>query len=51
MFAEEKRGDLHGGAECVAEVDDDEGDDGEPLLPGEGGHGGGRGVCNGGMVK
>ena len=27
---------LHGGAHSIAEVDDNEGDDSEPLLPGEG---------------
>ena len=36
--------DLHGDTHGVAEVDDDEGDDGEPLLLGEGGHGAGAGV-------
>ena len=48
-------GDLHGGAEGVTEVDYDEGADGEPLLPGEGGHvGGGSAMvqwCNGEMRK
>ena len=28
---------LHGGAHGVEEVDDDEGEDGQPLLPCEGG--------------
>ena len=36
--------DLHGDTHGVAEVDDDEGNDGEPLLLGEGGHGAGAGV-------
>ena len=35
---------LHGDTHGVAEVDDDECDDGEPLLLGEGGHGAGAGV-------
>ena len=35
---------LHGDTHGVAEVDDDEGDDGEPLLLGEGRHGAGAGV-------
>ena len=32
-----KKEDLHGGAHGVEEVDDDEGEDGQPLLPCEGG--------------
>ena len=36
--------DLHGDTHGVAEIDDDEGNDGEPLLLGEGGHGAGAGV-------
>ena len=36
--------DLHRDTHGVAEVDDDEGNDGEPLLLGEGGHGAGAGV-------
>ena len=32
---------LHGDTHRVAEVHDTEGDDGEPLLPGEGRHAGG----------
>ena len=35
---------LHGDTHGVAEVDDDEGNDGEPLLLGEGGHGAGAGA-------
>ena len=32
-----KKENLHGGAHGVEEVDDDEGEDGQPLLPCEGG--------------
>ena len=33
----QEKEDLHGGAHGVEEVDDDEGEDGQPLLPCEGG--------------